>query len=153
MRKKKKMASRSKAFEILIERINAKVKRFDFGETETFRLLTRIALRLENQTKVNIRRQGLVDTGNLMNSIKSLVEVRNNNEATISYGSFGVRYAAVHEFGFHGNQAVRAHTRNTRFGAVAVRAHHRQSNIRARPYIRPSLIQQRRFILKLLKEG
>ena len=136
---------------MLIARINAKVSQFDLNDRDTAEKLHRIALMLENQTKINVRRQGLVDTGNLLNSIRSAVNIR-DDEATIEYGSFGVRYAAVHEFGFVGNVSVRSHNRRTRSGQTTVRQHNRNVNIKARPYIRPSLIQQRRFILRILRE-
>lgn len=56
--------------------------------------LDRIGQRIVTTTKTNIRKQGLVDTGRLMNSIMA-----KRRGKTLTVGSFGVPYAALHEFG------------------------------------------------------
>jgi len=140
----------------LIKRIRARTKRYVFQGSEAKKRLTRIALLLENQTKINIRRQGIVDTGNLLNSIQSRV-VSNANRAIISYGSFGVVYAGLHEFGGPFTDRMRramfaklnARGAPPKPGKGLVRG----GFIKARPYIRPSIIQQRRRILEILRAG
>ena len=145
------MAKASNNIDALIKRIQVKTKRYKFKSTEGKERLTRIALLLENQTKINVRRQGLVDTGHLLNSIQSKVKATDTS-AFVTYGSFGVSYAGVHEFGSRRAVTVGAFTRRSRGGDThTVREHVRQMNIRARPYIRPTLIQQRRKILSILK--
>jgi hypothetical protein len=139
----------------LISRLQKRFKRFRLSSAESKQKLARIALLLENQTKINIRRQGIVDTGNLLNSIQSRVSIRKNS-ATVSYGSFGVRYARLHEFGGPFTDRMRramfasfrARGSPPRAGKGIIQG----GRFKARPYIRPSIIQQRRSILNILKE-
>jgi len=141
----------------LIGRIRKQTKRYVMSDRDAKARLTRIGLLLENQTKINIRRQGIVDTGNLLNSIQSRVFVRGKSEATVAYGSFGVEYAAINEFGgpFTDRQrramfaAMKARGTPPRPGKVIIRGGY----WKPRPYIRPALVQQRRRILEILKDG
>jgi phage gpG-like protein len=135
----------------LIRRIEAKLNVLDFADAETSIKFTRIALLLENQTKLNVRKERLVDTGALMNSITSQVVKKSRVEASVFYGSVGVRYAAFHEFGLRGNVNVSSHTRTRKGTSFNVRGHSRAVNYDGRPYIRPSLVTQRRKILRILK--
>ena len=140
----------------LIKRISVRARRWVFNDREAKQRLTRIGLLLENQTKINIRRQGIVDTGNLLNSIQSRVATR-ENRAIISYGSFGVAYAGIHEFGGPFTDRMR----RAMFAKLNARGAPPKPGkgiiqggfIKARPYIRPSIIQQRRRILQILREG
>lgn len=50
---------------------------------------------LEAKTKLNIQSRGLYDTGNLINSIG----IHGKQPDYILFGSAGVEYAAIHEFG------------------------------------------------------
>lgn len=120
------------------------------------------AIRIGNllvlQTKVNIKRAGLIDTGRLLNSID--YKARSvKSRLRIEFGSYAVRYAAVHEFGFHGMVTIPAH-RRTRAGKTHnVRAYTRNMNTNPVTssgmdgYIRPSLVQRRSQILKILLEA
>ena len=140
----------------LIKRISVRARRWVFNDRDAKKRLTRIALLLENQTKINIRRQGIVDTGNLLNSIQSRVASRQNS-AIITYGSFGVVYAGIHEFGGPFTDRMR----RAMFARLNARGAPPKPGkgiiqggfIRARPYIRPSIIQQRRRIIQILREG
>jgi phage gpG-like protein len=97
-------------------------------------------------------------TGNLRNSITSIVEI-NGNTITATLGS-DRPYAAFHEYGFHGIEQVRGFERRiARFatrggsfagrdaihdsalgsGAVYVRPHQRRVNYDGRPFIVPGL--------------
>ena len=78
-------------------------------------------------------------TGNLRVSIR-------HEEAGAGRAVVGptAKYGAIHEFGGGRAQAttVRAHTRQTRWGVVQVKAHARAEydmNMPARPYLRPAL--------------
>jgi phage gpG-like protein len=150
------MAKASSNIDALIKRISVRTRRYVFSDADAKKRLTRIALLLENQTKINIRRQGIVDTGNLLNSIQSRVVAR-EHRAIISYGSFGVAYAGLHEFGGPFTDRMR----RAMFAKLRARGAPPKPGkgivqggyIRARPYIRPSLIQQRRRILEILKAG
>ena len=71
-----------------------------FSDKEIKKKAIRIGNLLVLQTKVNIKRAGLIDTGRLLNSID--YKARSvKNRLRIEFGSYAVRYAAVHEFGFH----------------------------------------------------
>jgi len=102
--------------------------------------------------KMNARRGGdppagkaIYDTGNLIKSIR-YEHYSSNDIEGVKVGSFGVPYAAVHEFGFHGSVTVREHLRL----GFKVRQHSRQMNIRARPYIRPAVTKHTDWILATL---
>ena len=79
---------------------------------------------------------------------------RGKSEATVSYGSFGVAYAGMNEFGgpFTDRQrramfaALRRRGSPPRPGKGIIQG----GFWRPRPYIRPALIQQRRRILEIL---
>jgi hypothetical protein len=70
------------------------------------------------------------------------------------FSSGDVKYAAFWEFGFHGTEAVRAYERLVKDSdnpkgfktVVQVRAHDRQVNQAARPFMRPSLAENAKQI-------
>lgn len=108
---------------------------------------------LSRDAKLNARRQGIFDTGNLWENIKYKL-TKDGTKDVLEFGVYGVPYAAVHEFGYKGIQKIRAHSRVTRSGKTAeVRAHDRNVNIRARPYIRPALQKNRGKIVDLIREA
>lgn len=75
-------------------RIMQRLGAFDKKDPRMREALLRIGFILEAQIKLNIRSQKLIDTGRLINSIRSKV----TNEG-LTVGSYGVPYAAIHEFG------------------------------------------------------
>jgi len=85
--------------------------------------------------------------------------LRESGIVGVRVGSFGVPYAAVHEFGFKGVVTVPNHKRTiTRaFGrpisakTVSVRQHSRRMNIKKRSYLGPALEQRRNLILQILE--
>ncbi len=127
----------------LVKRIEKTIKDLSPGREALKSSLTRIGLLVSAQTSLNIRREGLIDTGRLINSIRYEL-YQDGDTAGVLVGSFGVPYAAVHEFGFKGNVNVRAHQRLVRnvFGKsvtphkIEVRQHSRKMNIRAKFYLR-----------------
>jgi phage gpG-like protein len=84
-------------------------------ENEVSKKLERAAWRissiLELQGKLAVRnnprtsrafggsKKGLVNTGALLNSIKSEYHIKQKNNAIVTLGSYNVPYAAIHEFG------------------------------------------------------
>lgn len=83
-----------------------------------------------------------VDTARLMRSLGFATTEETVPELHV--GSFpdaegDVAYVAATELGFHGPENVRAHTRN----GHPVKAHVRQGNTPASPFLRPSLYQER----------
>jgi len=117
--------------------------------------LKRIGLLLELQIKKNVRRppgggRDLIETGALFNSIRHQV-ARSRNSATIRAGSYGIPYAAIHEFGADNQMVnVKAHERTIGGAPFPVRAHTRLINVAARPYIRPAVGQLRSRIIEIL---
>jgi phage gpG-like protein len=136
--------------DMLIARIQNQTAALAAGSPKLTEALTRIGLYVSAVAKLNIRRMGLIDTGRLLNSIR--YEFFQSGESQgVQVGSFNVPYAAVHEFGYRGTVQIPAHTRNTRFGAVSVRAHSRRMNVRQRPYLRPAVTTSRTFIIDTLR--
>lgn len=120
--------------------------------------LERIGMYVSSLAKMNVRRQGLIDTGRLINSIRYEFFMQGKNHG-VRIGSFNVPYASVHEFGFKGTQRVPSHSRNISkaYGRkidprqVTVRQHSRRMNIPARPYLRPAFTKSRTFIIDTLR--
>jgi phage gpG-like protein len=121
--------------------------------------LIRIGSVLQAKMRQNIGRQKLIDTGNLLNSIQYMVENRGDT-IRLRVGSFGVPYAAIHEFGYQGPQTVPAHRRmmSIAFGKpmknprkVNISAHIRQQNIPARPFVRPAIKSSSDWIIQTLR--
>jgi phage gpG-like protein len=153
---------------ILEARIQKRLARFNPKDPRIREALTRIGIKIENETKINIRRQRLVDTGSLLNSIRYQLYSRRNKSGVV-VGSFGIPYASVHEFGFNGPvsvpaSAVRPHQRqiNQAFGkpidARSVQvggyirgAHTRNMRVRARPYLGPAVKTVRNEIREIIR--
>jgi hypothetical protein len=122
--------------------------------------LTRAAIILVSQAKLNIRGHGLIDEGRLINSIR-FEFFRENTVEGVRIGSFGVPYAAFWEFGFSGNMQVRAHarTQTVAFGkriqpqVVQVAPHTRFRHQEAKPYLRPAYALHRKRITALIQEA
>lgn len=118
----------------------------------------RIGTILQGQIKVNIRSQGLIDTGNLLNSIRYEL-IKEGSKSGVRVGSYGVKYAAVHEFGFRGIVTIRSHTRtiSQAFGRpiaprpVTVRSHSAKMNVRKRPYIKPAIEKHKGTIIDIIR--
>ena len=142
-------------------RLNEMIKNAQPDSLALRTALTRIGTRLITRAQYNIQRGGdppsgkpIVDTGNLRKSIRYEF-FRTSDNFGIKFGSFGVPYAAVHEFGFRGIVNVKAHTRMVRGSSEPsnVRAHSRFMNIRARPYLRPAISYQVDDLLQILQEA
>lgn len=114
--------------------------------------LTKIAIKVTNQAKINIRNHGLIDTGRLINSVR-WENYREKGVEGVRIGSFGVPYAAFWEFGFRGRVKVREHQRSTKRGQTTVRQHMRLVNNEGRPYLRPALELHRSRIITILGEA
>lgn len=148
------------SYETVRKRIEKMKVLADPNSAKIRQALLRIGNVLEAQMKINVKDQGLIDTGNLREKIKHRV-TQTKDSAVVEVGSFGVPYAAVHEFGYRGPQNVPAHQRfmSRAFGRpmknpreVNISAHIRQQNIPARPYIRPAFQKHSNFIIELLRD-
>jgi len=131
--------------DILEKRIADRISRYNPDDKRLREGLVRIGIMVENETKKNIRRNRLIDTGALFNSIRyQLIKSRRNPGVKI--GSWGIPYAAIHEFSLPGPVSIRAHTRiiNKAFGKpivskpINVIAHTRNIKV-DRSYLRPAL--------------
>lgn len=120
------------------------------------RALTRVGALIANEMRIQYRKSGLKrQTGRLANSLDYRI-VADGKNTILEVGSFGVPYAAVHEFG--GNNRVPAHSRmiTQAFGkpieprSVQVRAHTR--TVPARPFVGPAVRRQAANIAEILKE-
>ena len=82
-------------FNIMLKRIRHKIALLDPKTPEFHAVLERAAITIVTQTKINITKQGLVDRNHLRESIGHEFESPN----VVKIGSFGIPYAAIHEFG------------------------------------------------------
>ncbi len=161
------MAEMNQFEKLLVDKIQARLKAEGlkrFSSQALREKAERISLLLVLQTKKNIRGHKLIDTGNLLNSIEAR-RFTTRAGISIEYGSYGVDYAGVHEFGFRGIAKIPSHTRRifgkTKTGrrkkkaraSTRVRAHTRKMNIPERPFVRPSIEQRRKQIIKILLEA
>lgn len=124
------------------------------------KVLVRIGVILQSQIKLNIRQVGLIDMGSLLNSIRFELYKQGNAQG-VKVGSYGIPYAAAHEFGFQGVVTKKAHFRTITksFGVtheaktIAVRQHSSKMNVRKRPYIRPAVEKHKTYIIDLIREA
>lgn len=118
-------------------------------QAQTVSYITRLP-RPQKSGKAN-----LIDTGYLRNSINYKIY-----SDRVEVGSYGVPYAAFHEFGFHGVKQVMQHMRlqTTAFGKVLkepknvqVSAHQKKINYAGNPYLRPAFIRQYKKINEIVQ--
>lgn len=133
-------------FPSFIESFKKRINQIDVNSDTLRNALLRIGVRLQADIKIRIRSQHLIDTGNLLNSISYEI-FRDGTSVGVNVGSYGVKYAAVHEFGYKGVVQVRAHARQ----GAPVKAHSRRVNIRQKKFIRDSLVKNRQFVLDTLR--
>ena len=136
----------------LILRLKERIQKAQPDSPELRAALTRIGVLVSSQAAINVRRRGLIDTGRLINSIRYEF-FKENNVHGVKIGSFGVPYAAIHEFGYKGLVNIRRHTRQTPFGKVSVKAHERFMRIPKRPYLTPAVRKHQNTITDVLREA
>lgn len=122
------------------------------------RLLLKIGLITRNNIILNIRKNRIIDTGRLLNSIQFRVNQPDDTSANIEVGSYGVIYAAIHEFGGPFTPSMRRAmfaSLHRRFGDKIPERNKgivSGGRLRARPYLRPGLQQSRNAIYKALRD-
>lgn len=144
----------------LVQRLKARIEKTRPDSPEIRTALTRIGATVSSQAIINVRRHNLIDTGRLMNSIRYEF-FQAQNVPGVKIGSFGVPYAAVHEFGFQGTVSIRAHKRliTKVFGKpvspreIDIKPHQRMMMVRERPYLRPAVRTHRETIINVLREA
>lgn len=102
-----------------------------------------------------------VVTGRLRRSIFSRLEETEKTIEGAVASSGDVKYARIHEFGFHGTETVAAHTREIRqaFGRaispkeVFVREHSRRVNMKERSFLRSALADRRDHIIAAIQKA
>jgi len=136
---------------VLEQRILSRIEKYQPDDPRLREGLTRIGIMIEREAKKNITQKKLVDTGSLLNSIRFRL-FQKGTISGVKVGSYGIPYAAVHEFGFDGSVKISSHERRTPSGGVTnVTAHQRMMQIRARPYLKPAIKSVRKEIINILK--
>lgn len=143
----------------LITRIQRKVEDLAPSSPRLRDAFTRIGLYVTAVAKLNARRQGIIDTGRLINSIRYEF-FRDGDINGIQVGSFGVPYAAAHEFGVKGAERVLrmrraffASRRGMPKGNYRNKRVMLKNEFKARPYLRPALAYSRVFITDTLRDA
>ena len=146
----------------IIDRIKARTDRLNLkrGSKAEKIALIRIANLVKNQAKKNIRANNQVDSGALLNSLKSRTK-RTGDGLEISIAPQGIPYAAINEFGrvftsrmrramfwnlAKSGKLGRGTDKNVIVGGRATKIY------RARPYLRPALLAKRGEIIDILRE-
>jgi phage gpG-like protein len=119
-------------------------------------VLNRIGLRLSNRIKINITKQRIVDSGKMRASVSHQI-----SGDTLTVGIFGVKYAKFHEFGTKPSIKMARWIfanlkRRGKRGFKGViewggSGKMRTARIRARPFFRPSIEQEKGYISEIVK--
>lgn len=138
----------------LMARLRARAAGLSPSSPELKKAFGAIGLMVTARARMNIRRKGIIDTGRLLNSMRFEM-FSEGDVAGIRAGSFGVPYAAMHEFGgkfterqrraMFWNLGRRGGPKRPSKGVV------RGGHFRARPYLRPAVAESRAFILAALR--
>jgi len=116
--------------------------------------LERIGFYVAALAKMEARRQGIWDTGRLINSIRHEF-FRKGTVVGVMIGSFNVKYAAMHEFGGQFTDRMR----RAMFAAMNRRGGRQRASkgvisggrFKARPYLRPAFAKSRLFVIDTLR--
>lgn len=141
----------------LERRLRAKISAYDPKDPRLKEGLLRIGFLLESQIKLNIRRKRIIDTGRLFNSIRHELYKR-GSVVGVQAGSFGVPYAAIHEFGGTMTSRMRramfwSLRQSGRLGRVRTSKGIVQGNtFMARPYVRPAVRTHRDRIINIIRD-
>jgi phage gpG-like protein len=141
----------------LERRIAQRMRTFQPDDPKLKEAMLRIGFLIESHAKLNIRKHGAIDTGRLFNSIRTEF-YRQNTKVGVRVGSFGVPYAAIHEFGgvFTDRQ------RRAMFAALRDRGKLgpgkgidkgviQGNTFRKRPYLRPALVVNSDKIIDIIR--
>lgn len=138
----------------LIDRLRAKTAELAPESPALKEAFIRIGLFVSTMVKVEIRRQGIIDSGRLYNSIRYEF-FRKGSRVGIQAGSFNVKYAAMNEYG----GTVSDRMRRAMFASMRSRGGGKTSSKgvivgnrwRPRPYLRPGFRKSRGFVLDTLR--
>jgi len=122
------------------------------------RALLKISMWIIAKAKMNVRRKRIIDRGHLINSL-SWELYRTGKTYGSFIGSFGVKYAAMNEFG----GPVSRKQMRAIFASMQRRTIHLPSKgvitrrgagywWRERPYLRPAVIESKNYIMETLRK-
>lgn len=133
------------------------------GSREIRTALTRIGLVLEAEMKYHAKRQEIVDTGGLLNSIRWELQ-QSGSAAILTVGSFGIKYAAMNEFGgkmsrrqvgkmFEEMRLRKGYSKVPRKGKGVVTVYKDGTGYwQPRPFIFRALKDKKNFIIRVMRE-
>lgn len=142
----------------VIARMNVIAEKVSGDSPNIKNAMLRIAMMIIAKAKINVRRHRMVDTGRLINSLRWEF-YRQGDTQGVYIGSFGVKYAAMNEYG----GKVTERQRRAMFAALKNRAP-RMSRPRViiksgsewywrpRPYLRPALKDSQKYIIETIRE-
>lgn len=140
----------------LITNIQRRLANVDPDSPALKAAFSRIGILIQAQTKLNIRRQGIIDNGALLNSI-AYKYFKNGDVQGVEVGSFGIKYAAINEFGgYFGDRQRRAmfaalrrkHGPQKKEGKGVIQG----TRWRPRPYLRPAVRTMTTRVMEILRE-
>lgn len=145
----------------IMSRLKRQIDRFERPmTTDQSRVLFDIANLLEAESKSNLTDEGMVDSGALRLSINASVKTLGPAKYQAAAISKGIPYAAIHEFG--GDFTWEMHkammwtlSKTGKLGKKGSKGVVLGSSwpryLKARPYLRPALVDNQEKILKMLR--
>jgi phage gpG-like protein len=141
----------------VIARMNVIAEKVSGDSPSIKNAMLRIAMMIIAKAKINVRRHRMVDTGRLINSLRWEF-YRQGDTQGVYIGSFGVKYAAMNEYG----GKVTERQRRAIFAALKDRAPRASKRViiksgsewrwRPRPYLRPALKDSQKYIIETIRE-
>lgn len=120
--------------------------------------LTKIGMMIIAKAKIKARQQKIVDRGHLINSLRYEF-YRAGNKQGVFVGSFGIKYAAMNEFGGPVTERQRRammaaiSSRNIRIASKRIVTRSGAGwRWRPRPYLRPAIVESKKYIMDTLRE-
>jgi len=142
----------------IVGRMNVLAENLSPGSPQITETLLRIAMMVIAKAKVNVRRHRMVDTGRLINSLRWEF-YRQGDTDGVYIGSFGVKYAAMNEFGGTVSERQRR-AMFVSFGRRRVKLPSKgiitksgsEWRWKPRPYLRPALKESQQYIMETIRE-
>lgn len=142
----------------IIKQLSAKLNNLRIDSPKVRKAMELIGLNLSNAIKLNVRKKGIIDTGQLINSIKHRVFAKTGSIGVLA-GSFGAPHAALNEFGTNN---FKDSQRRAMFAALRNRGKLKKDNPgkgvlrgkrwKPRPYMRPAFKEQLPLIRQILRK-
>lgn len=166
------------SFKIFSKRMNNFLSSFDYSSPYMQEMFLRITLKLQTNIKLNIKKQKLIDQGNLINKVNYNLSSATQGFVNLSIDAI---YAAIHEYGgtirpvkrkwltipaskkyrrvnprdlnltFIQTERVKAYLIDKKSNQIAYILR-KLVNIPARPYLRPGIIDTMNDAIRITKE-